>query len=395
MANSMGKLDNLISALKGSVQRLISNITTRRGISFTSIVYVFALLACTMCLDSVVENGLINAHCISWYLWAIFGITLITTIVALILIKHYEKESAGKVTRNEKMALLIQNSCRGRWADIMYVLAFLLYLNWLPNITLLCIQENNELSLIRLVVYGIGVFLLVYGKPTFGSCKDSKVEERTVLVSGLSTLSITSSGKPNSEAFFMPFDKFPNIEKVEVLLTDAFFKGNTKVETSKNSSNNTSNSNQSDDNTILGKTLKYKELMKQKVHSDGSVSTADVESTLKTFILECISLKDNYKGKDVEVIFSEAANYNSFEDCNNKSVQLIKSANKKGQAYKDENMVINITPGTSIVSSVMTLNSIKGDRIMVYVDQTTGELKTDETPSAMLVQFADIINDRN
>jgi hypothetical protein len=313
--------------------------------------------------------------------------TLVITAVAFILIKCYEKGTSGKVTRNEKMALLIQNSCRGRWADIMYVLAFLLYLNWLPNITLLCIQEDA--SYWRPLVYVLGVILLVWGKPTFGPSKDSKVEERKVLVSGLSTISIYN-GKSNCEPFFMPFDKFPNIEKVEVLLTDSFYRG--KIGTFFRDAS----TEKLDSNTIAGKAQEFGDTLKREF-PDGSVPKEFVESALKKFILDCISLKDYYvdKGKDVEVIFSEAANYNSFEDCNSKSVQLIKSANKKGQAYKDENMVVNITPGTSIVASVMTMNSIKGDRIMVYVDQTTGELKTDETPSAMLVQFADIINDRN
>jgi hypothetical protein len=48
-----------------------------------------------------------------------------------------------------------------------------------------------------------------------------------------------------------------------------------------------------------------------------------------------------------------------------------------------------------MVSSVMTLNSIKGERMMVYVDQHSKKLQIDETPNAFLVQLGDIINERN
>ncbi len=43
----------------------------------------------------------------------------------------------------------------------------------------------------------------------------------------------------------------------------------------------------------------------------------------------------------------------------------------------------------------MTLNSIKGDRLFVYVNRENNELRTDETPNASLVQFNDILQERN
>jgi hypothetical protein len=433
-------------------------------------------------------------------------------------------KNSNKVPQNEKLAQLIQNSCHGRFTDIIYIFAFLIYIDLLPNVIIQCI--NGDASCWRIVPYIVCIGVLVYGKPTISSPIEENKDERKVLITGISQFNIrkdkskdskdksTSTITSNCVPVFMPFKEFPNIEKVVILMTkdqlikdeaaqsmnlqfklgedpsdprvsldqypfernilvleesqrlssiDVLLKCNQiieeKIKKIKENSAETSNKQSTEINTKIIEALKsymlerirqtdpeyvasHKEieLMTPNDVKSNSFMDCDNESVkiirsilstyeqninnpeisqeisqkisqeissrkqkaLKAFMLNCIRQKcPGYanSNKEIEFIFSNEVSYNSFMECNNESVRIIKhilSACKlsNNRKIEDKNIILNMTPGTAIVSSVMSLNSIKGERMMVYVDQGDGNLHINETPNASLAQLGDILAER-
>jgi hypothetical protein len=166
-----------------------------------------------------------------------------------------------------------------------------------------------------------------------------------------------------------PFGVFPNIEKVAILLTNDLAP-----------SNNYTDQEVLDDLAILSK--------KYIVNFPNS---KDKREDLKELLQACIKTYPLYKDKKIDIEFSKEVNYNSFKDCNDVSFNFIKDV--MGKEYKDKNIIVNITPGTKTLTSVMTLNAIKGERLMIYIGQKDNDLIKDKTPSVSLIQFSDWKND--
>jgi hypothetical protein len=446
----------------------------------------------------------------NFLLWAT-GIISIIAVILFLNIRLIEcGKNSNKVPQNEKLAQLIQNSCHGRFTDIIYIFAFLIYIDLLPNVIIQCI--NGDASCFRVLPYILGMIGLVYGKPTINSPIEEDKDERKVLITGISQFNIREHNSKDSNGestytsncvpVFKPFEVFPNIEKVVILMTkdkfirdefaqsmnqhfkleedpsdartsldqypiernilvlaksqrlsiDVLYKCNQII---KENSAEASNKQSTEINTKIKDALqsfmldcirqtnpeyvashKEIELMTPKDVKSNSFTDCDNESVniirrilftyeqninipeisreisreissrkqeaLKAFMLGCIrQTNPEYENsnKEIEFIFSNEVSYNSFMECNNESVRIIKhilSACKlsNNRKIEDKNIILNMTPGTAIVSSVMSLNSIKGERMMVYVDQEDGNLHINETPNASLAQLGDILAER-
>lgn len=364
-----------------------------------SITFVISLLVATIFTDMLVTKYTSFWYPYSWtVLWWHFGIAASLAIHSFILIWRIERrDAAHKVSRNEKLALLIQNSCYGRVTDIIYVLVFLVFLDLLPNVIILC--ANGETSIWRMPIYLGGIIFLVLGKLTIYNKPKVDNNNRKVLITGFSKVNVTvpinqESNGPinvttNCTPLFDPFKKYDNIEKVVILMTNNPVSCPPEEELKK--------VNKTKLDPIVGKAL---DLQRQLI---GEKDPDIINKTVKQFMLDCIKItnsKYDSEDKQIDIIFSHHVDYNSFKECNNESVSIIKqvlsdSKLKNNQKIEDNNIIVNITPGTAIVSSVMTLNSIKGERTMVYVHQQSKTLQMDETPNAFLVQLGDIINERN
>lgn len=351
-----------------------------RSIKIIAICYVVILLIWVTLCDMQVVNYTKAVQCYNeTVLWWLIGVIGIFCLFLFTIIRRHERLSVDhSVSKNEKLALMIQNSCHGRFTDIIYVLAFLLFLDWLPDSISSCVHGGS--SGVSILIFLVGMVLLVYGKPTLYNQSESVAEDRKVLVSGFSTIT-----PYNCEPFFEPFKEFRNIEKVVVLMTD-----------------NPVGNIQSDNQTSLTDIQERTAILQQEVDcirkcsalQDNDLYRRAVDDAVIKYIKDCIKIQGYPEGKGVDVILSDPVDYNSFKKCNEESVKIINQVISEGD-YEDKNLLVNITPGTAIVHSVMTLNSIKGDRLLVYVNQKTKKLITDDSPSVYLLQFDDIINERN
>jgi hypothetical protein len=330
-----------------------------------SIVFVIALLVCTVSWDMFFHTWEHGYKYTESSIKILLAISSLIVMTLFIIIRCYERNNKA-VTRKEKLTLLIQNSCSGSITDIAFVLAFLVFLNLLPTTVVNYIDGNTHL--LSVLTYIIGFILLIFGKPTFKKAEPIKDEERKMLVSGISKVSlvkIKDEIKSNLEPVLSPFGVFPNIEKVAIILTNDF-----------TPSSNYTNDEIHDNLAILSKGY--------------IVNYPNSENKLKDlreFLQACIKTYPLYKDKKVDIEFSNEVDYNSFKDCNDESVRFIKE--EMGRRYEDKNIIVNITPGTKTLTGVMTLNAIKGERLMIYIGQKDNNLIKDETPSVSLIQFTD------
>ena len=124
--------------------------------------------------------------------------------------------------------------------------------------------------------------------------------------------------------------------------------------------------------------------------------TRKVESALRNLLLAYIKKVDNYKNKEINIVFSKPVDYNNFDACNNVCYQVLKyvMGERKFSKYQDYEVVVNTTPGTAIVTSAMTLNAIKGNRAMIYTTQGQNPEVKAANPNATLIQFDSLIEER-
>lgn len=93
--------------------------------------------------------------------------------------------------------------------------------------------------------------------------------------------------------------------------------------------------------------------------------------------------------------FTEQVDFDDFDQCNDTIILQIEAYKK----YDDKDFLFNISPGTKVVTSVMTLNCLKGDRGMIYIrqNQCSPEEKVQEyNPNVFVLdqQFLELTMER-
>ena len=99
-----------------------------------------------------------------------------------------------------------------------------------------------------------------------------------------------------------------------------------------------------------------------------------ITDALKILIQGCIKTtynNDKKRKKGINIVFTKPVDCNNFYQCEKMLNENIKST---VGGYSDENIIVNISPGTKIVTSVLTLNAIEGNRGLIYTEQNRSEL---------------------
>jgi hypothetical protein len=323
--------------------------------------------------------------------WLFFVPTLlfIPIMINEIVVKYrYKNDSeARSLTWNEKMIQLLNNSFSGiGYYELFVIFSFIALVSWLPDSIVDYIKDGGGYWK-NVIVNVCSIFFLVWLRPA--RCREGrgkKFENRKVLFTGISNPSF-SNKRFNLLTVIKPLEGFKNIERIVVLLSDSITYGftnlNNKMGSEKNERLKQALSNYCDTINSLGIEDSFK-------LSSDSVVCEKIKNCLADVIR--VYAKEFY-GMSIQVDFTAPVDYNDFSKCNNECHDKLHHI-LKSKSYYDENIVINITPGTSVVASVMMLNAIKGDRLMVYVNQNTSELVCDETPNVSLIQIPEWIDDR-
>lgn len=294
----------------------------------------------------------------------------------------------------KKVILLIKNSCSGSVLDILFLLVFFFYLAWLPDV---CLDwARDGLPWWRVAVYLLGFIATIIVKPASIVMKSKvKIEDRTLLVTGMSDVKYSKFGNgisANTDPIIELLSKYYNINTVLILLSDQMLNNLDNI--GKNVPEEECKSIFMDYKNSLQQWLKNSSILqKDKIIIMDKVYE-DVNNIIRKLILGL--LKEKGQERNLEIKFTSPVDYNNFKNCNEKMYNTLASL-MENSSFKDDDVIVNITSGNSIVAGVMTMNAIKGNRGLVYTEQSplsnnSGKLNIGEyDPDIfMLEQFKDL-----
>lgn len=302
-----------------------------------------------------------------------FGIGIILTIILLVSIciggvLHYFSISALTSYR------FLSNAFGSRPLNLLFGFIFVMHLSWICDSAYnLVFYDNEVFSFLRLLLAiggMIGIFIIFPTRK--GNKKSIPIEKRTLLVMGLSEIKVgLNKDDPtkiysNIEVAIKPFGKYKFIKKVVILLSENIVKAGDCIDI-----------NLIQDHEGLQKALKnYKEKIvaladsKEKIKGIKSITELDEEiiiPALRKIIQE--SIKYYYPQIEnvdkIQILFTSSVDYDNFSRC----YKVVDEALMRKEE-KTASTIINISPGTAIVTSVMSIQAIKGDRQLVYTKQS-------------------------
>ena len=348
------------------------------------IVYVLSLIMAIILIDRLIIMNLpFTLDVKNWY-WVSFPMMffLFLSFVSWHVVKSEEKkENIVTHSWNEKIMQMLTNTAKGSYLDIITLLIFLAFAAWIPDAILDFVKGE---CWFRPFLYIIGLFFLVVGKPSFVLTGEKvRKEDRKLVLTGMSNIS--NKNQMNLDPVIKPLNEYPNIETFLVLLSDEILNGYNDIDLSKENRPNLCKALETYVTSLRDEGLCDKgKLSSEKI----SFVKEKISNLLKAYIKEIPA----YKEKEFNIKFSDPVDYNDFDVCNDMCYSFLKTEMGKNK-YEDKHVVVNTTPGTKMVTSAMAINSIKGNRAMVYISQSGGKV-IEANPNVSLNQFADLFAER-
>lgn len=412
-------------------------------------VLIISLMGTVLLCDRLIILDLpFTWHCEEWHssVPALIFFAILC-FCSCLLVCFFPKKVSGKkdpsISWQEKISKLINSSCSGNWIDICFLLSFIFYVAWLPDSCSDFVKDGSHPY--RFLLYLSALLFMVFTKPTvYRDDNDVNNDKRTLLVTGLSY--IKKNPRPTIEPTISPFKEYKKLEKIIVVLSNHIeLDGKSLLlDLTKPTDDleriyriykyrminlyckryQEENKQKDLDRTLTEKekeevekkyeialavkkdlALKLTEekresvLNKYKLVFDLSLSEErdrrflhDIEEILRIFLVDCIKVyykKTNFDGRNIE--FTKPVDYNNFDNCNMECYDKLASVMRN--RYSDENIIVNITAGTSSLTSALTLNAIKGNREMIYVNQNNQNVER-ANPNVKLIQFNDFWAER-
>lgn len=265
-----------------------------------------------------------------------------------------------------KIKKLIDNSCSGDVSDVIFLLSFLFYFSWIPDALIDYTQsEPTETYSYRPFIYMLFFIINVCFKPDFPSIKSNILRsDRKLLITGLSNISYRETREDISK-FSSTLDpiakiisEYTNLEKVVVVLSNNF------------------NASASDkgDIYIFNIINTYNEEMRNLTATNTCAVQDTIFRMLKAYIeyyckneKTLVRTPEEISPNHIMLEFSTPVDYNSFQECYD---EIERVTLKENAQYKDKNISINITSGTSILAGAMSIHAVVNDRELVCTTQT-------------------------
>jgi len=353
--------------------------------SYSSIVLLLVLVA-----EIIVIIGL-KTQIYDLVCWSL--VVTVPIILLIVIGKFYGKFEFWP--QSTIFTKLMANAIAPSWLGAFYLLFFIIHLGWLTdgslNLYKSGIKDTYDV-IISLIAGLIGLFVLICFFPEGKSNKDNA--KKVVLISGISKLQST-----------IPFDKLNLTPLVSIL--DLAFKrndeGKTVIDFSDISKLLILNSNIHENNTftlpkvVIDITNNHEygdkvDLLKglfptseinyndkgepimivQLGESRNKTSINTVEGRLRRSIKDAALLiypEESERIESLKIEFTNYCDYDNFEQCFDTLQDAIKNEDNN-----DQRLFFNLTPGTGIVGSLMTLFSIDKDRELFFYAQMTSKL---------------------
>ena len=289
-----------------------------------------------------------------WYLrYWIWGCILFGCLCTYLIRKSFRQGVSLSI-----MKRFLNNALGLKFLSFVFILSFLIHISWLADICLdFFVLGKGYFINIVVCLFGIFGLAIIFPIKKRGE-KDINPKKRTLLVTGIREISERSL-----DLLLKPFDEYLNIEKIVILLSsrvltciDKGFKEDVEKNTETNKAANAyikavENYNQSVNKRIQGHIV------------------CDKLSDFLNDKIQC--LYPAYNKRKVECIFSEPVDYNDFDSC----YKILRDKLKEVETTTN-NTIIHISPGTAIISGVMTIFTIKGQRALIYTRQDNSELES-------------------
>lgn len=242
-----------------------------------------------------------------WQRWA--AMLLAFGVVASVLWHRRPWDGFFKDT----VVLFLGNIVTVHWESILSLVVFGCHFSWWMDILQSAYLEHDVLLLIKGATFLIGAVIIVLIQPRAERKPEVPDEERTLLVSGLSY----PRGEFNLNGFAYPLEHYRNTKKVLVFTSKENMESESKC----------------------GKNIyeDVREAMERALGSGGTLPKVE-------YVL---------------------VDMNNFEECYN-AVEKRLGEHEGGDT---RGTVINVSPGTSALTSALTLHAIRGQRLMTYNKQ--------------------------
>lgn len=306
--------------------------------------------------------------------WSIWGPWLLVTLglVALLwIIGMYNQIKFG--LRSFILSKLLSNAIGPSTLSNLYLLFFVIHIGWLGNALMSLFQKSQDFeeAFYPFLLCILVLIVLILFFP--GGRENSDDNPTKVFVSGISLISLNKEGKhaDNLTPMVKILKEANDKEKFLFLILQS------------NGYNEDAKNIESTKKAILlyyadeaNKYYKTEDVERKQTEFE----KLSIEEQLKRLIN--IVAKNRFPDKSwlreedysFEVRFTDqAVDYNSFEDC----FSTIDTAMKDYEKPQYQ-LYFNVSPGTGIVGSLMTLMSIKGNRKLFYYPQFVGDTQIKE-----------------
>lgn len=246
---------------------------------------------------------------------------------------------------------LLANAISPQWLGVVYLLFFAIHIGWLTNAAMSLFMPNEPFCHVgtNILVCVVGLMLLIWFFPN--GRKRITGNPTKVFVSGISEIKIPWNKNP-SELNLRPLARElqntnDDSEDCELLILLSDF-------------------NKASEESISESIRSVLDFIgRETVSLDGLSSDQQIKLLIKEVIKHEFPKKKWVDQLAIELTIP--CNYDNFSDC-------FKALSPLVEAKDDDHhrLIFNLTPGTGIVGSLMTLLAIDGDRELYYYRQEKG-----------------------
>lgn len=311
--------------------------------------YSFGALLLTLIGEACAIIG-IQGYCGKWLYGTLLALALVV-LLRLLALCYGVKFGPMRVI----LTKLLANAITPRWLGVLYLLFFVLHIGWLSNAIHGLFSTSDGgfcYVLISVIVSSLGLLSLIVFFPNARTMKSADCEQ--VFFTGISSINIMEEAWPQKYEglniiplvrILQLLNDNGNDSRMVILLTDAF---------------------KNDMNTFA--VLKHIMTLVNPKATDEIEKHCTVQDKLALLIREVAKREFPNKARQIErmiIEFTEPCSY--FDNFDVTFNTLEKRAKELDNA--EHQLYFNLTPGTGIIGSLMTLMAIDGDRELYYYSQ--------------------------
>ncbi len=298
----------------------------------------------TIALLLLVAGEIVAVLCFHGYFPLSGGIAVDVVLLALLGVLFLMSLKTRRVKSNLPAIFtkLLSNAVVPRWLGVWYLLLFVMHFSWATDGAIGAITSPTPEAWWQFGIGTVGLIILLIFFPEGRSMKDESPCK--VFVSGMSKLSVPK------EDGYRQLNLRPLVRILQVVRDEEAPSCEMLIL-------------KSDQNTDPGPVLEFLGV--------DAKSTAAMPHDEKLKLLIRTVAKREFPGKkwidELEINFTRACNYDDFPQCSGVLMPLI-----KGLDDSKHRLYFNLTPGTVVVSSLMTLLAIDANRELYYYNQKDG-----------------------